>query len=93
VIRALTNLGVAVADLSPPPGPRPTMLLRGPAQISALFGARPHSFEAPSRGSRPRCLRFAAFLPALAVVRPRKTSFRLVASLYRAGVDTPQGPE
>jgi hypothetical protein len=51
------------------------------------------SFEAPSRGSRTRCLRFAAFLPALAVVPPRKTRFRLVASLYRAGVDTPQGPK
>jgi len=51
------------------------------------------SFEAQSRGSRTRCLRFAAFLPALAVVPPRKTRFRLVANLYRAGVTTPQGPE
>jgi hypothetical protein len=39
------------------------------------------------------CLRFAAFLPAFAVVRPRKTRFRLVANLYRTGVTTPQGPE
>jgi hypothetical protein len=31
--------------------------------------------------------------PLLAVVRPRKTRFRLVASLYRAGVTTPQGPK
>ena len=51
------------------------------------------SFEALSRGSRTRCLRFAAFLPALAVVPPRKTRFRLVANLCRAGVDTPQGPK
>ena len=51
------------------------------------------SFEDQSRGSHPRCLRFAALLPALAVVQPRKTRFRLVANLYRAGVDTPQGPK
>lgn len=46
VIRALTNLGVAVADLSPPPRPRPTMPVRGPAQISAILGARPQASPA-----------------------------------------------
>lgn len=46
-----------------------------------------HSLEARSRGPRPRCLRFAAFLPALAVVGPRKTRFRVVANLCRAGLE------
>jgi hypothetical protein len=39
------------------------------------------SFEAPSHGLSPRCLRFAGALTR----RPRKTRLRLVASLYHAG--------
>ena len=38
-------------------------------------------FEAPLHGLRPRCLRFAGALTGC----PRKTRFRLVANLYRAG--------
>jgi hypothetical protein len=40
-----------------------------------------------SHGLRTRCLRFAAFL-SRRIVQPRKTHFRLVANLYRAGLVT-----
>ena len=50
--------------------------------------AKQFSFEARSRGSLTRCLRFAAEV-ALA---PRKTRFRLVASLCRAGLVTRRVP-
>ena len=60
--------------------PSVTLTTSAPAGYSRL-GAQWHG---PLTG----CLRFAARVaPA-----PRKTRFRLPARLYRAGVDTPQGP-
>jgi len=46
------------------------------------------TFEAQWHGLHARCLRFAAGVTP----EPRKTRFRLVASLYPGGVDYPQDP-
>ncbi len=51
-------------------------------------GPRKMFFEAQSRGSRTRCLRFAAPVART----PRKTRFRLVANLCRVGVATHRVP-
>jgi len=80
---------LTIVAVSPPRG----VSVLPPPTCTAATHHDVHSLGALSRGSRPRCLRFAAFLPALAVVRPRKTRFRLVANLCRTGVETPQGPE
>lgn len=46
------------------------------------------SFEALSHGFRTRCLRFAAWV----IPGPRKTRYRLVVDLYRAGLATRWAP-
>jgi hypothetical protein len=52
-----------------------------PKRIRTLRPLRSGSFEAQSRGLRARCLRFAAGVAH----GSRKTRFRLLARLYRAG--------
>ena len=71
-----------LSDPGRAPGARP--FRRGNAVAPVTPRGRPRrrvSFEALSHGLRPRCLRFADALTQ----RPRKTRFRLVANLYRAG--------
>ncbi len=70
-----------------PAGPQRQALRRCAAAFRHLndVGSRNQAtFEAPSHGPRIRCLRFAGWVTP----SPRKTRFRLLARLCRAGLNT-----
>jgi hypothetical protein len=81
--RTLARLPSFSSDPGGIAAPSHSWRLDAASAIDTAFGSpNDHNFEARSRGHRARCLRFAVRVAP----PPRKTRYRLVANLCRAGL-------